>query len=147
VRLTAANGTAVGLLVAAATGCGGSSSKPPPPGGPAGGGWEVFGQGRHNRGATIAGADGIASNPQRLQLRINSSPNVSTRARYQVTCGQGAARGTHTGRTPFTQELRIPSSGGSQESHGLFCSVSVRASKPAKAEMIVTLLERPEPGP
>lgn len=132
------------LLVALAAACGGSS-KPPPPAGPAGGGWEVFSQGTDNRGARVAGADGIATNPERLQVRLNSSPNVSTTARYQVQCGTGVATGSHAGKTPFTQELKVPSGGGSQESHGLFCSVSVRATKPANAEMTVTLLERPAP--
>jgi hypothetical protein len=138
--------TGLCLLVTVAAGCGGSS-KPPPPGGPAGGGWEVFGQGRHNTGATIGGADGIASDPQRLRLQINATPNVSTSARYQVQCGNGVTRGTRSGRTPFTQELKVPAAGGSQESHGLFCNVSVRATKPARAEMVVTLLELPAPGP
>jgi hypothetical protein len=143
-----AGGTAaVCLLVVFVGGCGGSSSKPPPRGGPADGGWEVFGQGRHNKVATIAGADGIASDPARLRLQINATPNVSTRARYQVQCGQGVTSGTHSGKTPFTQELAVPSAGGSQESHGLFCNVSVRATKPASAEMIVTLLEQPAPSP
>jgi len=133
--------------VALLSGCGGSGSSntPPPRGGPAGGGWEVFGQGSHNRGATTAGADGIASNPERIEFRVNATPNVTTKAHYQVQCGGGASQGTHAARTPFTFELPLPSAGGSQESHGLFCSVSIRATKPASAEVVVTLLERPAP--
>jgi hypothetical protein len=132
-------------LLAACGGGGKSGSTPPPPGGVVQG-WGIFSQGSHTRGATVAKATGTANDPVRIRMRVDSTPKVDTTTTYQVQCGDKTAYGKSLpGHTPVVRELRIPVGGGTQAAHGLFCFVIGNATKPADAEMTVTLLERAAP--
>jgi len=138
---------ALALVAFALAGCGSShSAQPPPKGGVTNGGWEVISQGRHAAGETVVRVDALATDPLRLQLRVDASPRASITTTYTVECGQEKAKGGPVpGKTPLTRELRVPNGGGSQEAHGVFCSVSATATKPAGSATTLTLLERPAP--
>jgi hypothetical protein len=130
------------LAVSMAAGCG-SSGHVPPSAGVTAGGWEVISQGRSPAALTVAKASATATDPVRLRLQVNSSPNVSTTTTYEVQCGDKTTYGRgQRGHTPLTREMTIPTGGGSQESHGLYCFVLASATKPAGTHMTVTLLER-----
>jgi hypothetical protein len=134
------------LVVAFVAGCGGSSSHLPPGGGVIAGGWQVISQDGATAGLTVAKVSATATDPARLQLRVNSSPNVTTSTSYQVQCGDKTAYGHGaSGHTPLTREMTVPTGGGSQEAHGIYCFVLASATKPADAHMTVTLVERPAP--
>jgi len=144
---TFARTAGLGVAILLLAGCGGgSSSKPPPPGGVTSGGWQVISQGRHQAAATVARVSAIATDPLRLRLKVDAHPNVKTQTTYQVQCGDKTVNGAPIGgRTPLTRELTVPTGGGSQGAHGIYCSVFASATKPAGTDMIVTLLERPAP--
>ena len=123
------------VLVVAA-GCGGSSS---------GGRWQVLSRSVLASGTSLARADGSASNPAKLQMRVVAAPNVTTTVTYDVICGGDTVHGTASGETTLVTPIPVPAGQGSQDSHGRFCDVNVNATRPTATATTVTIEMLPVP--
>ena len=134
VRLAALAGTLV--LSVMASGCGGSSS---------GVRWEVLSRSVLGEGTSLARADGSASDPAKLQMRVVASPNVTTSVTYDVICGIDTVHGTASGKTTLVTPIPVPPGQGSQEMHGRFCDVHVSATRPTATATTVTIEMIPVP--
>ena len=124
------------MLTALTAGCGGSSS---------GAHWEVLSRSVLGAGTSLARADGSATDPAKLQMRVVASPNVTTTVTYDVICGNDTTHGSATGKTTFVTPLAVPPGQGSQQAHGRFCDVHVSATRPTATATTVTIEMLPVP--
>jgi hypothetical protein len=125
------------VLLVLTAGCGGSSS--------GGSRWEVLSRSVLSSGTSLARADGSASDPAKLQMRVVASPNVTTTVTYDVICGSDTIHGTASGKTTFVAPIPVPPGQDSQESHGRFCDVHVSATRPTATATTVTIEMIPVP--
>jgi hypothetical protein len=117
--------TVVLALVLVAAGCGGGSS---------GGGWVVLDQGTFG-GSDPAFLHTTVGRPSKLQVQVKASPNVQSKTRYTIGCGNEAAfrHAGPFGTTPLTGPVAMPP--GAPGS--CFIQISATKSKPTKLTLIL----------
>jgi hypothetical protein len=138
VCLTATVTVAVLLLAA---GCGGGSSSSSS----SGSSWEVLARSQLPSGTSLARADGIATEPEKLQMRVVASPKITTTVTYDVICGTTTLHGTASGSTTFVTPIPVPPGQGSQQAHGRVCDVHTTATRPTPTATTITVEMIPLP--
>ncbi len=123
-----------------AGGCGGGSSSSP-----SGSSWEVLARSQLPSGTSLARADGIATEPEKLQMRVIASPKITTTVTYDVICGTTTLHGTASGSTTFVTPIPVPPGQGSQQAHGRVCDVHTTATRPKPTATTITVEMIPLP--
>jgi len=107
-------------------------------------GWQSISGNTFGSGSTTATVSVIAVNPGHLKMQVNSTPDIQTDTSYQVHCDQLNTFGPDVrGNTPLTRQIVLPT--GVAGSSNQQCSVSATATKPASAQLTLTLFQQLAP--